>query len=174
MKYRHKKDPRETLARDTHPELPLDPDVVQPGVYKWPLHLTPAYIGVVFLGGCLGAAARYKFNLQLPTPQNGWPAGTLFVNLLGAFLLGLLLEELTRLGDDRGARRIVRLGIGTGFMGAFTTYSTLAVEINLLLRQNNMALAWWYALVSVVGGVLCSAFGIWAAASHHKYRESRT
>lgn len=171
--YRLKKDPRELFARDTHPELPLDPDVVQPGVYKWPPHFTPVFLLIVFVGGCLGAAARYWVSVQLPAPKGGWPVGTLFVNLLGAFLLGLLLEGLTRLGEDAGAKRIVRLGVGTGFMGAFTTYSTFAVETDMLLQHNHVALAACYVAVSIVGGIIFSTLGIWIAAVHHKRRGAK-
>jgi len=169
--YRLKKDPLELFAHDAHPELPLDPDVVQPGVYKWPPHFTPAFLLIVFIGGCLGAAARYWVALQLPTSNSSWPTATLFVNLVGAFLLGLLLEGLTRLGDDKGARRNVRLGVGTGFMGAFTTYSTFAVEVDMLIRHQQMAVAAWYTVVSVCGGIILSTLGIWIAATHHKQRE---
>jgi len=154
--YRLKRDPKELFAHDTHPELPLDPDVVQPGAYKWPPHFTPSSLLIVFIGGCIGALARYWVTLQLPTSSSGWPAATFIVNLLGAFLLGFLLEGLIRLGSDEGAWRIARLGIGTGFMGAFTTYSTFAVETDLLLRNHHSALAVPYVIVSLLGGVLLS------------------
>ena len=164
---------RDIFRRDTHPELPLDPDVVQPGVYTWPPHFTPSLVLVVFTGGCFGALARYWVGIQLPASSSGWPIATLFVNLLGAFLLGLLLEGLVRLGSDDGVRRITRLGVGTGFMGAFTTYSTLAVEADLLLQHNHVTLAVWYAVTSIVGGTICSATGIQLAAIHHKRRETK-
>ena len=166
-------DPRRFFARDTHPELPLDPDAVQPGTYKWPPHFTPASLFTVFVGGCFGAAARYWVGLQLPQPENGWPRGTLFVNLLGAFLLGLLLEGLARLGDDQDSRRSARLAVGTGFMGAFTTYSTFAVESDTLLQHGRTTLAGVYIVVTVTGGVILSTLGIWVAAAHHKRRAAR-
>jgi len=171
-----KKLKNETYAlfrRDTHPELPIDPDVVEPGVYKWPVHFTPTFLLVVFIGGFLGAMARYWVAEQLPTSTNSFPAATLVVNLLGAFLLGLLLEGLARLGKDIGVRRIVRLTMGTGFMGAFTTYSTLAVEADLLLRHGAAMTAWVYVAVSVVGGLALSAAGIQIATVHHKRRTAR-
>jgi CrcB protein len=96
---------------------------------------------------------------------------TLTVNLLGTFLLGLLLEGLARLGADEGIRRVVRLGAGTGFMGAFTTYSTLAIEANLLAGNGHTQLAIFYMLTSIIGGIICSALGIQIAAQHHKRRE---
>ncbi len=164
---------REVLVRDTHPELPLDPDVAQPGVYKWPPHFTPAFLLAVFLGGCFGTAARYWISLELPTTTNGIPAATLFVNLLGAFLLGMLLEGLVRLGSDKGARRAVRLAVGTGFMGAFTTYSTFAVEATLLMRNNHIKIAVIYISIMVFGGIIMGAFGVQIAAFHHGRREAK-
>jgi CrcB protein len=163
--------PEEPLARDTHAELPIDPDVVRPGTYKWPPHFTPRLLLMVFVGGCLGTAARYWVALMLPSNGTSWPVATLVVNLLGAFLLGLLLEGLVRLGRDTGVRRVARLGIGTGFMGGFTTYSTLAVNTSLLLRSDHASLGLTYAITSVTGGVICSAVGIQLAAVHQKQRK---
>lgn len=154
---------------DSHPELPLDPDVVQPGVYKWPPHFIPALQVVVFVGGSLGALTRYEISVTFEA-VNDWPVATLMTNLIGAFLLGLLLESLSRRGADQGKLRFIRLGLGTGFLGAFTTYSTLAVEINLLARDGHMATAIAYALLSIIGGIVLCAFGIQAAIMRHSWR----
>ncbi len=161
------------LNNDTHPELPLDPDVVQPGVYRRPLHFTPLFLAAVFLGGMAGTEARYWVGLRLSTPIYGWPVATLAVNLIGAFVLGLLLEGLVRLGADRGASRAVRLTVGTGLLGAFTTYSTFMADADLLLRSHSYGTAAEYVVVSVIGGLMLSTLGIWAAASHHRRRERR-
>ena len=161
------------IRRDSHPELPLDPDVVQPGQYKWPPHFTPSLLLVVFLGGCVGAYARYWVSMQVPSAVNGWPSATFVVNLLGAFLLGFLLEGLVRIGDDHGVRKLIRLAIGTGFMGAFTTYSSFASDVYNLTRHDRIGIAIGYGLLTVVGGLALSAFGIWVASSHHKRRERR-
>ncbi len=158
---------------DSHPNLPLDPDVVQPGQYKWPPHFTPSLLPVVFLGGCIGAYARYWVSMEMPTAANGWPSATFTVNLLGAFLLGLLLEGLVRSGEDRGGRRLIRLAVGTGFMGAFTTYSSFASDVYNLTQHNHISIAVTYGLLTVAGGLALSAFGIWVASSHHKRRERR-
>lgn len=158
---------------DSHPELPLNPDVVQPGQYKWPPHFTPLLILYVFIGGCLGAYTRYAVSLYLPASDSGWPTATLVVNLLGSFLLGFLLEGLYRLGSDRGARRIIRLLVGTGFMGAFTTYSSFASDIFTLLQHQNVFMAITYGCITIVGGVCLGAIGIWIASSHHKHQGVR-
>lgn len=154
--------------KDSHPGLPLDPDVVQPGAFKWPPHLTPSLQLTVFVGGCLGALAHYGVTIIIPDETNGWPYATLIVNLFGAFALGFLLQTLFHQGSDDGRRKLLRLGIGTGFVGAFTTYSSLAVETDLLIGGNHVATAVTYALVTVIAGIVLSAFGIYVASKRHK------
>lgn len=154
--------------RDEHPELPLDPDLPEaPGAgsppQTRPMHLTPAALGLVAAGGMAGTAARYAVTLLVPS-RDGWPLGTLSVNLVGAFVLGLIIEALARRGPDGGTRRRVRLIVGTGFCGAFTTYSALAVDIDLLLRTGRAITAIAYALTTVVAGFLVCSLGIWIAA----------
>lgn len=123
---------------------------------------------LVGLGGALGTLARYGVGLVIPHAwQLPWP--TLTVNLLGAFLLGAVLEALARRGSDEGHRRLLRLLIGTGFMGGFTTYSSLAVETTELLRDNRLAAGIGYGIVTLVVGLLASLFGMWAAGAHHRF-----
>lgn len=135
-----------------------------------PAHLSPGLLLAVLAGGLLGTPARYGLSVALPTRTGQWPAGTFLVNLLGAFLLGALLEALARAGDDTGLRRLVRLGLGTGFLGAFTTYSALAVETDLLVRAHRPGLAATYATATVVGGLLLTVAGIALAAAVHRGR----
>jgi len=156
-----------TFVRDSHPELPLDPDVEQPGVYKWPPHFTPYLQLAVFVGGSFGAFARFGVTQVVGHPSD-WPIATLTTNILGAFLLGMLLESLARKGKDMGIRRFVRLGFGTGFLGAFTTYSALALETDMLVRDGNAGLAITYLSVSLAGGIAASMIGIMLAAGNHK------
>jgi len=153
---------------DRHAKLPDDPDLPnEPGAglraRASPLHLTPVALGLVAVGGMAGTAARYTMTLLVPS-HHGWPVATLSVNLVGAFVLGLLLEALARRGPHQPARRRVRLVVGTGFCGAFTTYSALAVEIDLLLRAGHPTTAIAYALTTVVAGFLVCTLGIWVAA----------
>ena len=142
---------------DRHDELPLDPD--EPG---GAFHLTPAALGVVFTGGVAGTAARYVAEESV-RPWGAWPAATFLVNIVGAFALGVLMEALARRGPDLGARRRLRLLLGTGFLGAFTTYSALAVETALLARGGRVGLGVAYAAGSVIVGLVAAAVGIRAA-----------
>jgi CrcB protein len=85
------------------------------------------------------------------------------INVVGAFLLGLLLAALTRRGPDEGARLRVRLLLGTGVLGGFTTYSALATDTTVLLTGGAVGPALLYALGTVLIGALASWIGIRAA-----------
>ena len=128
-----------------------------------PLHLRPAYLGLAFLGGALGTAIRY--GLTLAFPGSGQATGAILaINLVGAFCLGYLLEALGRRGDDVGTRRTVRVLVGTGVLGGFTTYSTLATNVVELLGSGRIWTGIGYALLTVVVGVVASGAGILVAA----------
>jgi CrcB protein len=123
------------------------------------VHLRPSMLAVVAVGGAIGTAAREGLALAIPA-AGGLPVAILLVNVAGAFVLGILLEALIRLGPDVGGRRLVRLAAGTGFCGGFTTYSTLAVAVAELLRAGTTGLAIGYALGSVLLGALASWAGV--------------
>lgn len=157
-----------TSRGDTRPELPLDPDSPEP--LPGPLHLRASAVASVAIGGIAGTAARYGLALALPTPVAGWPWATFVANLVGAFILGVLLEGLARSGPDAGLRRRIRLLAGTGFCGSLTTYSTFAVEADLLLRDRAVGVAAGYLAASLLGGALAAAAGIAIAAPRRTRR----
>lgn len=140
------------LRGDSHPELPLDPDT--------PLHLRPGAVALVVAGGIAGAGTRIGAGVVHPTAAGTWPWTTFVVNVVGAFVLGVLLEGLARSGGDDGPRRRARLLGGTGFCGALTTYSTLAVEVDLLGRDGRPGIALAYLAASVAAGLVTTAAGI--------------
>lgn len=156
---------------DSHPELPLDPDSDQFKIIR-PIHTDRAHIAVVAIGAFFGTLARYKIGLWLPNGKSGWPTATLLINILGAFLLGLLLQALLHRGKDEGSRRILRLTLGTGFLGAFTTYSSLATSVVLLVRNHETAAAALYAVASIALGMAATAIGIRIATRHHARKRS--
>lgn len=146
--------PRESAIRESHDELPTDPDAVRP------LHVRPAAMAWVVLGGAAGTGLRYWVEELLPAVGTGWPWGTFLVNLVGAFVLGVLLEGLALSGDDDGRRRRARLLLGTGFCGSFTTYSSFALEMSLLAHRGAWPTAVGYGVASVAAGVGCAWLGI--------------
>ncbi|WP_104173626.1 CrcB family protein [Arthrobacter sp. Y81] len=137
-----------------------------------PVHLHPGFVLVVITGGVFGALARYGLSSALPSP-GGWPLPTLIINLAGALLLGALLEALVRRGPDAGRLRFIRLLAGTGFMGAFTTYSALALETNTLLGTGRTTDAVIYVAATVIGGAVATVAGIRVAAGHHTRMTTR-
>lgn len=108
----------------------------------------------------MGATARWQVSEALPWTPGDWPWATFAVNILGSLLLGLLLETLLRAGPDAGWRRGVRVGVGTGLLGGFTTYSSFMVETSRLLTNGDLALGIGYAAVSVAVGFLAAVAGV--------------
>lgn len=120
---------------------------------------TPLLVAVVAVGGVLGTTGRYAAAHLIPT-THGLPWATLVVNLLGAFLLGLLLESLAGTDAATPRHQLARLGLGTGLLGGFTTYSTLALEVLELLADGQLGHALGYGATSVSAGLLACLAGI--------------
>ncbi|NWQ42637.1 fluoride efflux transporter CrcB [Bacillus sp. EB106-08-02-XG196] len=106
----------------------------------------------VMLGGFFGAISRYSIGEWIQ-PANGFPLGTLLINLLGCFLLSWILTVIT---IKKSIRVEFTLFIGTGFIGSFTTFSTFSVETILLFHNGQIVYGVIYILVSII-------FGIWLA-----------
>ncbi len=119
----------------------------------------PAWLGVIFLGGAAGTATRAALEGAFPAAPGQWPWTTFWLNVSGALVLGILLEVLAGTGPDRGWRRGVRLGAGTGFLGGYTTYSSFALETFGLIRADAWLIAVGYALGSVVLGLVVAFLG---------------
>lgn len=114
----------------------------------------------VMLGGALGALARYAtgqaFNSgPLATSGIGLPLSTLVVNVVGSFLLGLI----TTVGAHGRLSPLMRTALGTGFVGAFTTFSTFELESDFLLREGRTGFATLYVLGNLVLGYLALTAG---------------
>ncbi|WCE40743.1 CrcB family protein [Brevibacterium sp. BDJS002] len=131
-----------------------------------PAHLRQPYLGLALIGGTFGTAAREAITLAFPS-ADGIPWAIFAVNILGAFLLGLLLDALARMGPDEGRRRRLRIVLGTGFMGGFTTYSALATDTASLLGEGDVGAGIAYGLGTVLVGGLATWAGIATAAVAH-------
>lgn len=107
----------------------------------------------VVMAGALGAPARYLLERRITSRHgSGFPWGTVVVNLLGSFALGALVGavEFHAWSDD------VRVVLGIGFLGAFTTFSAFAVETDRLPARAAVG----YVALSVLGGIAFAAAGL--------------
>ncbi len=116
----------------------------------------------VALGGGLGALARYQLG-RLMTHWMGvqavttFPWATLACNAIGSLLMGVLAGFLARHGQ--GGEQ-VRLLLGVGLLGGFTTFSAFSLELTLLMERGQWTLAFIYLALSVALGVTGLIFGL--------------
>jgi CrcB protein len=105
----------------------------------------------VAVGGMLGVLARWGVSrITLHSEALIW--STVAINIVGSFLLGLLVAE-------QWFGRDLREGIGVGFLGGFTTFSTFSVQVVLETDAGEPGRAIIYLVVSVLGGVAAAAMG---------------
>ncbi|MDO9395163.1 MAG: CrcB family protein, partial [Herbiconiux sp.] len=124
-----------------------------------PLHLRGRWIALVAAGGVFGTALREAVAL-LVQPIGSFPVAIFGINVVGAFVLGVLLQVLALRGPDTGWRRRVRLFAGTGILGGFTTYSALSTDSAAMLTDGGFTLAIVYGGATVLVGALASGAGI--------------
>lgn len=114
---------------------------------------------LVALGGAMGASLRHGVG-QLAVrlaPGADWPWGTFTVNLVGSFLMGLLIGFLTFRGELLPGGQNARLFLATGVLGGFTTFSAFSLEVSRFVERGEILGAVAYAGLSVMlglGGVL--------------------
>jgi len=107
----------------------------------------------VGLGGFFGASSRY-FMGRLLQSQVGFPFATLFVNVVGSFLIGVLsvwLFQRSQFGDE------LRLLLMVGFLGSFTTFSAFSLETLALIQAGHLL----KAFVNVASNIALSLIAVW-------------
>ncbi|MCS4485285.1 fluoride efflux transporter CrcB [Staphylococcus americanisciuri] len=108
----------------------------------------------IFLGGSMGAGLRYILSLLLNVYP--FPLGTFTANLFGAFLMGFCATTSLRI-VTRSPH--IKKAITTGFIGAFTTFSTFQFELVSMAQQCHWALLLLYMMLSYVGGLVFCYIG---------------
>ena len=153
--------------------LPIDPDLApddraEPSLDHHPpprgtrrgRRADPSVLAAIALGGALGAPARYGVAQVIHVAANTFPWATFWTNVSGSFALGGVLALML---ERYPPTRYLRPFIATGFLGAYTTYSTFAVETDLLIKEGHAPIAFAYAVASLAVGFLAVWAGIWAA-----------
>jgi CrcB protein len=115
-----------------------------------------SHILLVALGGGLGASARYLTNLAaLRIAGPNFPWGTLAVNIIGSFLMGVLIASLAR---RTGTSMELRSFLATGFLGGFTTFSAFSLDFALMWERGNI----WHGAFYLGASVLLSILALFA------------
>lgn len=109
----------------------------------------------VFVGGMLGTALRLGLDALIPHTDRTFPFDTLLINVVGSFVLALLVA-----GYWPRASAVVRAGIGTGLLGGFTTFSAVTVAVVSLAGSGQGLLGIAYLAMSVVAGLVAAAGGL--------------
>ncbi len=118
---------------------------------------------LVAAGGALGSGLRHLTNvaaLRLLGP--GFPWGTLTVNLVGGFLMGVFVELLAR---RFGGSAELRLFVATGVLGGFTTFSAFSLDVAVLYERGAVVQAFAYVAASVIVAIAALFLGMWLAKS---------
>ncbi|GHD32840.1 fluoride efflux transporter FluC [Streptomyces galbus] len=115
-------------------------------------------VGVVAVGGGLGALARHAAAQGWPTAQGGFPWTTFWVNVVGCAVIGVFLVLIT---EVLTAHRLVRPFFGTGVLGGFTTFSTYAVDLQRLFDTGHPRTA----LAYLAATPLAALTAVWLAAT---------
>jgi fluoride exporter len=113
-------------------------------------------LAAIFLGGAAGALLRVWLGEEFTHGAASWPWATFCINVSGSFALGYLVTRLQERLPQSTYRRPL---LGTGFCGAYTTFSTMQVEILTMIEHHRYGLAASYAGASIAAGYLA----IWLA-----------
>ena len=122
---------------------------------------------LVAVGGAAGSVLRYQLGrwaAHLAGPANTFPWGTLAINILGSLAMGALLGWLAR-GTAAANGETLRLLVGVGLLGGFTTFSAFSAELVTMMHRGQAGLAAGYAAASLIAGMAAVIIGLIAAQS---------
>ncbi|MFJ3090983.1 fluoride efflux transporter CrcB [Streptomyces sp. NPDC086838] len=125
---------------------------------SWTRNPQTAVVGVVALGGAVGASARYGAGLLWPTATGTFPWTTLVVNVVGCAVIGVFMVIISEVW---AAHRLVRPFFGTGVLGGFTTFSTYAVDIERLVSKDRAGTGLVYLGVTLLAALAAVWSAVW-------------
>jgi len=135
--------------------------------YEVPGLLPASFLLMMAAGGALGTPARFEVAQLIHVTPGTFPWATFWTNISGSFLLGFLLVLLI---ERFPPTQYLRPFFATGFLGAFTTFSTFAVETDVLIKDGHAVIGITYALASVAAGLVAVWTGM-QLARHAPVRE---
>lgn len=109
----------------------------------------------VLLGGLVGTGLRLAVDVVLPHEPDAFPLGTLLVNVLGSFVLAVLVARVWPVAPGW-----LRAGLGAGLLGSFTTFSAIALAVVTLTAAGGGWMAAVYLAVTVVAGLAAAFLGL--------------
>lgn len=146
--------------RDGWDDLPVDPDLAlgpSTAELRPSTRIDPRVLAAIAIGAMPGAAARYGISRLITVGAGTFPWATFWTNLSGSFAIGVLLVLLVeRFPPSRHARAFA----ATGFLGAYTTFSTFSVETDVLIKDGHGFLAAAYVGASLAGGLAVVWLGV--------------
>ncbi|MFD7918777.1 fluoride efflux transporter FluC [Streptomyces sp. NPDC059740] len=141
---------------------PADPDTapapLPPRPGRTPARERAELLGVIAVGGAIGACARYGATLLWPTPPDAFPWTTFWINVTGCAAMGVLMVLVT---ERFTAHPLVRPFIGTGVLGGYTTFSTSTLDTQRLLDGGHPGTG----LLYVAATLLAAVAAVWATAA---------
>ena len=118
--------------------------------------LHPRVLAAVAAGGALGTPARYAVARVVPVEAGAFPWATFWTNVSGSLVLGFLFTVVVR---RYPSDRYLLPFLAVGFLGAYTTFSTFVVEVDLLVRDGHAGLGLAYAAASITVGPAVAGVG---------------
>jgi CrcB protein len=110
----------------------------------------------VLIGGAIGGGLRVELDVVLPHGPSDFPWDTLLINIIGSFVLALLVSRAWPVVPEW-----VRAGLGPGLLGGFTTFSAVMVSMVTLATNGEIPLALGYLVATLVLGFGAAALGSW-------------
>ena len=120
----------------------------------------------VFIGGGVGSVTRWLISMKLNSLSNHVPVGTLLVNLIGAFIIGMGLAWFNRMTHIDPMWKVL---ITTGFCGGLTTFSTFSAETVFLFQEGRIGWALMNVAINMLGSFAMTGIAFWlfSSASAH-------
>jgi CrcB protein len=122
--------------------------------------LTPVHFAAIAIGAACGAWLRWLFGLWLNRHADAIPWGTFAANMLGGYLIGLVVGVVAAHPEWPPFWRLL---IVTGFLGGLTTFSTFSAETVAFLEEGRLAMAAVYSGVSLAGSLALTLLGLYTA-----------